>query len=151
MCCINSPDLKKRQQGFSPIAQNKYKRSLKSFITLKATQAGSTRPPPTNRAQDAALATTQSCAGFSASPAAAESQPRVSLVSSVNILDLFQHELNTNPVIQLGQLLPPGQALKRDVCTCFRLHVAGRSRGIQEGIFPLCTPDFFLCLKHKWH
>lgn len=85
-----------------------------------------------------------------AAPAASEaagSQFWTSPVRFVNILDLFQHELNANPMIQLGQLLPPGHSLKQTcyVRTCFHLHVARKSRGIQERIFnPHLHPEFFV-------
>lgn len=112
---------------------------------------------PTHQlAENAALGAIQSCAGLSALPAAAESQLWISPVSFVNILDLFQHELNTNPVIQLGQLLPPGHTLKQTcyVRTCFRLHVSRKSRGIRERIFRLCIQSSLLVaqvpLKYAW-
>lgn len=104
---------------------------------------------PTHQlAENAALGAIQNCAGLSVLPAAAESQLWISPVSFVNILDLFQHELNTNPVIQLGQLLPPGHTLKQTcyVRTCCHLHVSRKSRGIRERIFPppALHPEFFI-------
>lgn len=112
---------------------------------------------PTHQlAESATLRAIRSCAGLSALPAAAQSQLRISLVSSVNILALFQHELNTNPVIQLGQLLSQGHTLKQAcyVRTCFRLHVSRKSRGIWERIFPLCIQNSFFAapvpLKYAW-
>lgn len=95
---------------------------------------------PTHQlAESATLRAIQSRAGLTALLAAAESQLRLSLVSSVNILDLLQHELNTNPVIQLGQLLPQGHTSTQTcyVRTCFCLHVSRKSRGIWERIFTL--------------
>lgn len=75
-----------------------------------------------------------------------QSQLRISPVSSVNILDLFQRELNTTPVIQLGQLLPPGHTLKQTcyVCVCFRLRVSRKSGGIWEKDFLPLHSEFFV-------
>lgn len=127
------------------------KRSLKSFAVLQASWDGLVWSPPI--ASQKMLPSEPSKAALDRLLCLQlQSQLQTSPVSPVNILDLFQPELNAAPVIQLGQLLPPGHAWKQtcDVCVCFCLHVSRKSGGIWEKDFlPLHSGVF--CLQHRCH